>query len=440
MPKTTFVNGTVVTSEWLNSVQNLMFDGLDYDGHYPKITNNDLSDAAGQIKPEWTAFRDALKISAATGLSISCTGGVVTLPSGALATVAPQTLALANNATNYVYLNEAGTLVASTIYPVIALPLAKVTTVNGVISGSIVDLRPRFQISALSNAVKVFGGTGGQGDYSLSGTAIFDQGYYYFRNFTIASSATLTINQFAKIFCSGSVAINGTIAVSQFSSGGTSFLTPLSSVNLGGISGTGPGAGSGGNIGGTPYSYAAAAYGSGGGSGFASSSGTSTSVQLAGGGKGGGGLWIESAGSITVGGTITAIGGNGGVPLNAIGTGVNASGGGGGSGGLILLSSLTDVNVTAAGTLNVSGGSGGSAFGNASGGGGGGGGQIVLISPNNNATGSTIVRTGGSLGASGSGGNALGGGGGGGFGGAGGFGSGGGNGLLILRNFASVGS
>lgn len=440
MVKTTFVNGSIVSSAFLNSLQQIIFDAQELDGHYPKITNNDLSDAAGQIKPEWMAFRDALRVTALSGLNVQVAAGVVTLPNDTTVSIAQVTLSLTDNATNYIYVNESGQAVASTTYPIVALPLARVTTVGGGISGSIVDLRPRFRVESQAGAVKIFGGTGDQGDYTLSGTETFDKGYYYYRNFTINPGATLTISKFAKIFCSGNVTINGAINITYLANGGAIFATSVIGAS-GGLSGSGPGAGSGSNaLGGEAYNYAAAPYGSGGAGGYSSFANNSGGT-LAGGGRGGGGLWIEAGGTITVGATISARGENGGAGILTTGTG-DLSGGGGGSGGLILLSSLKSVTVSPGATLDVRGGNGGNAAtGNAKGGYGGGGGQAVLISPSINATGAIILNSGGTAGSN-TGAGALGGGNGGGFGGAGnaGTGGGGGAGLTILRNFRAVGN
>jgi hypothetical protein len=92
-----------------------------------------------------------------------------------------------------------------------------------------------------------------------------------------------------------------------------------------------------------------------------------TSANRGGGGGGGGGaIQIYATGSVTVSGTITAAGGNGGNGYTSGGDG--SGGGGGGSGGAILIQSG---NVTTSGTLTTAGGSAGTSTGNAAGGAGG---------------------------------------------------------------------
>lgn len=441
MVKTVFVNGTTVTPAFLNAINNPIFDGSDLDGHAPKITNASLSDTPGDIKPEWQNFRDALKVSAGAGLSASYLSGSVTLPTGAVLTVIAGVVGLAASTTNYVFVSEQGTVIASAIAPIVGVPLAQVlTNANSVLQ--VIDLRPRFTVFPLASAIKVFGGTGEEGDFVASGSVTLSQGYNYFRNFTVPVGATVTISQFARILCSGDVTIDGTVEVTPLSLGGGFFITSALNVT-GGLSGSGPGAGTGVNLsyGGASYNYAAAPYGSGGASGFGEML-SAGSARIASGGKGGGGIWIEARGKINVTGTIRAIGEAGGTGSLNSGT-ANISGGGGGSGGLVLLSSLSGINLLAASSIDVRGGAGGAAVAGASkGGGGGGGGQIVLISPSNNSSGIILVA-GGADGTTLSGGTSLGGGSGAGFGGRGGGAALGAptatSGQLVLRNFRGVG-
>jgi hypothetical protein len=448
MAKTTFVPGQRVTSAFLNAINNPVFVSTpDDDGELGKITDADLSDASDQIKSGWYTFRDELKVTAGSGLVCNFTAGSVTLPSGAIQTISAGTITLVPGTTsitnNYIWLDASGSVVTGLTYPTISMPLALVVTASGAIS-SVADLRPRYRVAPVASAIKIFGGTGEQGDYSLaSGTATFSDGFYYFRNFSVSAGATLTISRFAKIFCSGNVVIAGTVTVTTFSAGGTGFGTGGVSAtsNIGGLPGSGPGAGVGSGNDPTAYSYAAAPYGSGGASGFYNSAAASGG-NISNGGAGGGGLWIEAAGTISITtGTITARGGNADVGTSISGS-PSISGGGGGSGGLILLSSLVSVTVGASATLDIRGGNGANATsGSAKGGGGGGGGTIVLISPNNNTSGSTLLRSAGSNGSD-LGGGGLGGGDGASFGGTGAkgtTGTGSSIGLLVLRSFKAVG-
>lgn len=408
MPKTTFVNGSVVTSDFLNAINNPSFSGLAQDGHFAKIKNSDLDTTAGQILPEWQTFRDALAVSAGTGLSISYIGGSITLEDGSIVTISPGTLSVTANATSFIFVDTTGTVVASISYPVRAIALARVVSGASTIT-SVVDLRPRFVVRPRFNTVAVFGGIGAQGDYSLASGSASLEGDYYYRNFTLAAGATINVTKgFLYLKCSGDVVINGTINITPPISGGSRFgsgffiqqYIPSQGQGIGG--GTGPNA--------TPppgYHYAVSPVGSGGASGFVNiAAGASISAYSSGGGNGGGCLIIEAAGTISIGGTIIA---NGGISANpsiisiSSPTVAQMAGGGGGSGGLIFLKSTNSIVATAAATLSVQGGKGGNGylFGTtayAHGGGGGGGGYVVMVAPSINTTGATIQLSGGAAG------------------------------------------
>ncbi|MCC5644811.1 hypothetical protein LC607_18070 [Nostoc sp. CHAB 5824] len=450
MSKTNFVSGTPVSASFLNAINNPIFDGQDFDGHYSKITNSDLSDAAGQIKTEWTTFRDTLLVSAGTGLSVNYTGGAITLEDGTLTVIAPSAITVPASSTSYIFVNTSGAVAVSSTYPTRGLMLASVTTLANTIN-SIVDLRPRFIVRPRFNAISVFGGIGVQGDYTLNSGSASLNGDYYYRDFTLAAGATINCTTgFLYIKCSGNVTINGSINISAPISGGGRFGSSFSPQDYPASSGQGIGGATGHGASASPtYNYAQFLAGSGGASGFSRVSGAAFAGFTSQGGNGGGCIIIEAAGTITIGGTIISDGGDAINPgATSIGAPVIAklAGGGGGSGGLIFLKSLNSIAVTAAATLSVKGGRGanGYVFGDTSfvyGGGGGGGGYIVLVSPNVNTTGATISLTGGAIGtaagsnASGS----IGGSNGGSFGGSGGLGGNspqiGSAGQFVVRNF-----
>ena len=407
MPKTTFVRGTIVTKEFLNALQAIQFDGLDLDGHYPKITNAFLDNSSGALLNDWTAFKNALGVTSVAGLVATYTGGTVTLPTGTLATVTPGTIALANNATNYLYIDRTGTLIASIVYPSIGVPIAQIVTVGGAISGSIIDLRPRYQILPVPQSIKVFGGLGGEGSLLVpTGSTFFLSGEHWYTDITVQVGATLTINGSAFFYCSGNVQIDGTINVVPMVKGGQGFFGGLAIQVFPNTAGSGVGGGNSVNqAASAAYDYFTSPLGSGGAGGWVEISanaggGTITTPR---GGNGGGCFIVEAAGTITITGTINANGENGQgntsiVQAPAGGYTAKISGGGGGSGGLIFLKSLKSITATAASSLSVRGGNGGNGFPNPTtqcSAGGGGGGYLALYSPNNNTTGATLSLTGG---------------------------------------------
>lgn len=443
-PNVPFAAGDDWTPEIAYQAFNQVFDDqTQYLGHRPRIADTDLSNTAGQIKQRVAAIEEAFKVTVDSGRTLRYQSGVVRLPEGDNLSVASALVTAPDNTTSFVYINQTGSVICDTNPPAIRVLLAKVVTASGAVS-TIEDLRhPALRIiQPIVSSIKVFGGSNTT-DKTCTANEVFDQGFYYFRNFTVPAGITITIDKWARFYCSGKVDINGTINVTTIASGATAYATPLSTTNVGGLTGSGIGAGSGSSAGGgSAYPYGAQSHGSGGGQGFAAGNGAA--VLLGAGGKGGGGLWIEASGVITVTGSIAAIG-EPGVAGQIYSGSARISGSGGGSGGLVLLSSLRSVAVTSTATIDVRGGAGANAVSNATGNGavggsGGGGGQVVLISPTNNTTGSTILLSGGSQGASAGTTPDLGGGGGGGFGGQGGQQAAGSVGKLVVRPFAPIGS
>lgn len=408
MPKTVFVNGTVVTPEFLNSLQNLNFLGLATDGSYPAITNADLSNAAGQIKPEWVAWRDTLKVSAGTGAAINYVGGVVTKRDGTTQSIAPGTLALPADGTFFVFLDRDGSVAQSSSRPTYGVPLARVTTVAGAISGAIEDLRPRFEVKPRADLIRVFGGLGSDGAYSLTSGSASLVGERSYTSFTISAGATLNCSQPLYLRVAGNVVIDGTINLAPCVRGGQRHFGSYRPGTIPGFGGAGFAGATGVNdVAPSTYSYFVSPLGSGGCGGLV---GVTAIADFEGtrGGNGGSALIIEATGTITVNGTITCNGANGeghtvvkGAGGGAVPAGLDVcTGGSGGSGGLIWLKSLTSVIAGGTTTLSVTGGAGGLGYpaGSSQTAGGGGGGYVVCEAPTVNLTGANILLTGGSSG------------------------------------------
>lgn len=257
-------------------------------------------------------------------------------------------------------------------------------------------------------------------DFSSTGsfTLSANDSPLYYRNFTLNPGHTMTVDKFARIFCSGNVVIAGNVVVSPLAPGGKGLpyfdLTP--GFASGYFEGYGPG-----QLRNT-YSWQVAPHGSGGMGGYARAL-SANNALIRPGGFGGGGLIIDAGGTIIISGSAAANGQSASNAAIPAGNGIVA-GAGGGSGGLLAFNSA--VSITCSGTLSVIGGNGGNAAnvgvtGIANGGESGGGGRVVLAAPAVNTTGATINLAAGVVGSpAGSGGVALGGGAGGSFGGPGG--------------------
>ncbi len=390
----------------------------EFPGFLRQITDEQLADELPNIKPQWQGFRDELLVTAGSGLSVNYRGGRVLLPNGTIFTVGAGTLALADNTVNQIFVDATGVVRAGAVLPQFFFLLATVTTVAGAISGLVADNRLRgYEIHPPWSRVRFFGGSSGTDRSSVTGD-LLNLGQYYFRNWSVPSGVGITVDGFARIYCTGDLNITGSITVTPAIQGGGGrqvWFTPSGAANAagltqyattGGAGGGGIGAGGGGASGtmGRSYNYLLQPYGSGGGSGFI----TQGSGAFPNGGDGGGGIWVEASGAITIGSTgiIRADGGNAAPSGNEANVGM--VGAGGGSGGTIILVSARSITASPGALLSVMGGNGGdgrlngtattSGFGG-NGGGGGGGGQIILIAPTVNVTGATLNVSAGSPGA-----------------------------------------
>lgn len=405
MSKTVFNSGTVVSATFLNAINNPVFTAVaDDDGEIPLITNDALSNEAGQLKPEWEMFRDSFKIKAGAGLAVEYTGGIVRLGNNTQITIAPASIAVVDDSVNYIYINELGAIATSLAanLPARLVLLAIVTTVSGSVS-TIVDMRnERFSVKPKWATVRGLGGSGEMGNVSFSTNISLDEGEYFYKDITIEAGTIVTVEKAATIHCH-SLTIYGVLEASTSDPGGdgVSGNGSLTAVeNLGSLLlSTGNGFGSNRST----YPYSLQPYGSGGQTGFAdtqSGQEDNTFFVLSGGGSGGGNIEINCASVVTVkaGGVIRANGGSITTPTSLLsGSDLIVSGSGGGSGGFVSIKAGTAITVEVGASVEAKGGNGGNAFrigtvgdNKAPGGGGGGGGYICLFAPTVQTSGATI--------------------------------------------------
>lgn len=473
MGRTIFTPGSRVTADFLNSIGNPVFDGVDADGHRGQITDDELSDIG--IKKSWNEFSGGLRVTApVSGTAVNIAAGNFQLTDGTLVTKLATTLALPSDGVFYVYADATGTYTYSTQRSPVELTLAQVTTTGGAVAtNGIIDLRPRYRVSNLPITQRVFGGQGSEKSLKVkgSGTPGWDVGFteytaigtvgspygmtgeHWYNNLTIEAGAYVSVSGGAQLYCAGNVNIAGDVTVSAPVRGGGSFTgTVMCPSDIWSSGGQGIGGGNG-HLGIAPsvYNYFLSPVGSGGASSYLkvrlrgsytlSDINETISLSTGMGGAGGGAFILEAGGTLTVGGIIRC---NGGAGTNASYTsGLTTatqqflcSGAGGGSGGLIWLKSAKLIVVTGTTQLEVRGGNGGTGFIStnvnttfrANPGGGGGGGYVVLTSPNFTTTGfdtsgtTNVKRAGGVKGSlNGTGANGLSGSTGGSFGGAGGL-------------------
>lgn len=409
MPKTLFANGQRLFAAWLNAMQAIAFDDLDLDGHYPRLTDDALSLAPGNIRADFRLFADALKVTHGSGLVVNIAAGVVTLPNGLAATVAATSKTLPPSQISFLWVDTTGAVQFGPDLPVRSVPIARFeATASGMAANGLTDLRSRFTVGPQSRAIRVYGGQA-TNDVTITANTTLG-GRVYCRNFTVQAGVVISVpSGYLEIVASGTVDIAGTVNLSPIIAGGYGFSGSGNPGYYFAESGRGLGGGGGHNSAPLPiYNWAASPFGSGGSSGLGTvGAGASGGISSSRGGFGGGGFIVDAAGAVSVSGAINCPGGVGTIGTIAggsVGT-IVLAGGGGGSGGLIRLGSLTSVTATAAAMLNVRGGDGAAGTSinytanSAQGGGGGGGGWLVCQAPTVNLTGATAILGGGLAGA-----------------------------------------
>jgi microcystin-dependent protein len=142
MPRNIFEDGDILYADQVNQIAYPIPDGEDFIGRGPKVIDDYLSDESNQIKSRFYGFYNRLRLTEATGLSLTHSGGSVLLSDASIVSIPSGSITLANNATSFVYVDETGAISSSNILPNECFPIAKVTTVSGSIT-ELIDLRDK---------------------------------------------------------------------------------------------------------------------------------------------------------------------------------------------------------------------------------------------------------------------------------------------------------
>ena len=150
MAKSFFTVGDIVSPEYLNAINRPVFDGKDEDGHFQPIKNADLDKSIGSIYYDFYAYINELKVTNPQGACDPFTAllvvnaGIIVNSKKQRFYVAKTNVAVSNNSTNYVWVNELGLVASGSSLPDKdpVVPLAKVIMAGGVV-GEIEDLRSR---------------------------------------------------------------------------------------------------------------------------------------------------------------------------------------------------------------------------------------------------------------------------------------------------------
>lgn len=116
-------DGDRLAAAWINNARSAIA-GL----------QNQVDSANLQIDSLKSQLSQAFRVTVLSGLTVSYAGGLVKLPSGLIASIASASLAIANNTTSYLYVDENGQVLTSTTRPDIGLEIARIVASSGQIT------------------------------------------------------------------------------------------------------------------------------------------------------------------------------------------------------------------------------------------------------------------------------------------------------------------
>lgn len=151
----TVAHGTILLPEDYQDLFDFVFDPSTQ--QYRKLSDDFLSDGSNDIKARFQNYRDELRVSQTSGLTVSYRAGHVRYTDGTIKQIPQGSLNVQDNSTNYVYVNEVGEVISSTTIPSRLLILAQVITSGGIVT-AINDMRARWSIP------QSFGGEGEGGE------------------------------------------------------------------------------------------------------------------------------------------------------------------------------------------------------------------------------------------------------------------------------------
>lgn len=139
MPYYPIGNGTIITPQWFNDIQNRLYNSDS--GEYKQWLDSDLSDNAGQIKSRLANLTDEFKVTGMTGLYANINGGKAKDTLGNLITIPDSTVLCTDNTINYICLDKNGSI--NSYSSIQGMVLAKVTLSSGVLVSN-EDMRARW--------------------------------------------------------------------------------------------------------------------------------------------------------------------------------------------------------------------------------------------------------------------------------------------------------
>jgi|694.fasta_scaffold01920_20 microcystin-dependent protein len=132
MSRPNLISGDVWEPSLANAAGFPILDGSDEYGHGPKVIDDWLDDGSDQIKSRFYDWRNRLRVTVTSGLTVGWNSTSVITTTGNTVSIAAGTLTLPNNTTGFIFVNSEGVIVQSSSYPQIGIILSRFITNAGV--------------------------------------------------------------------------------------------------------------------------------------------------------------------------------------------------------------------------------------------------------------------------------------------------------------------
>jgi microcystin-dependent protein len=140
MSRPTLNTGDVWSESLANASGYPILDGASTFGHGPKVIDGWLDDGSDQIKAQFYGWKNRIKITQVSGLSVSYTSAVALLTNGNSVSINAGSITLPNNTLGRIYIDDTGAVVQGLNFPQLCVPLAYFVTSGGAIT-TLADLR-----------------------------------------------------------------------------------------------------------------------------------------------------------------------------------------------------------------------------------------------------------------------------------------------------------
>jgi microcystin-dependent protein len=140
MSRPTLADGEIWAASYANAAGYPILDGADEYGHGDRIPDEWLDPDPDYIKAQFYGWKNRIKITEVSGLTVSFTSAAVLLSNGNSVAINAGSITLPNNTSGRIFIDDTGAVVQGATFPQLCVPLAFFVTSGGAIT-TLSDLR-----------------------------------------------------------------------------------------------------------------------------------------------------------------------------------------------------------------------------------------------------------------------------------------------------------